>query len=715
MDIKFSKRLIQPVKHLSKICGITWSPNNKIIAVACSDRKIYLFDEQGNPKQNISTMSSSSEIYEIVQIQFNKESTKLAIIQSNKIIRIHDIKSNLKELKSNDTIFKQREKPNCLIWSKTKQDEVIFGGDEGNVQIYLTNKKIAYTLYTHKYSCVSISSSLDGKFIISGHKDCSVFMYDFVNSNNKKLFDHSCIPKCLALGINSNILAAGNDFRVAIYNDSGIKIQNFNYSNTNNMKEFYCCSTCNSGDLIGLGNFNACYFYLYNKKNNSWDAFKQKIDNYFSVTSLCWKPDKTALVTGNLMKSVDLFEVSIKSDDIKVSLFDVKQISDNQLVIKNNQTQKSNVIKISISSQIIKYDIYLNNYLVCYGNKSIILGNINQEKYSEIIWNKKGNEEFEFINSNICIMRSDEGLSLIEYGINEVLIYYPTNKKESSDINIIKDQYFEYLILIDQFDKAAQLKENDKDYKTAIDLYIKAGNPLKAESLFKQYYNENNFDNYIYKKIIESLNQAGLSDKSKELMQIMERKQNKFDIDKKEKSLNKGINESKNYISNYKNENLEKEPEKTFTNDCSKEDEIEKAIKENNIKKAIELMNTYQVINISVYINIGRHFEEQKDYKKAEEYYLKGCKPLMIYNMYIKLIFGEEDIKDYNTKLELNKFKNFFEQIENNAKQTPYKIEKFSENDKKIINEKINNFKNLLFNKNNTNLEKKIIIILKKK
>jgi hypothetical protein len=312
-------------------------------------------------------------------------------------------------------------------------------------------------------------------------------MYDFVNSNNKKLFDHSCIPKCLALGINSNILAAGNDFRVAIYNDSGIKIQNFNYSNTNNMKEFYCCSTCNSGDLIGLGNFNTCYFYLYNKKNNSWDAFKQKIDNYFSVTSLCWKPDKTALVTGNLMKSVDLFEVSIKSDDIKVSLFDVKQISDNQLVIKNNQTQKSNVIKISISSQIIKYDIYLNNYLVCYGNKSIILGNINQEKYSEIIWNKKGNEEFEFINSNICIMRSDEGLSLIEYGINEVLIYYPTNKKESSDINIVKDQYFEYLILIDQFDKAAQLKENDKDYKTAIDLYIKAGNPLKAESLFKQY------------------------------------------------------------------------------------------------------------------------------------------------------------------------------------------------------------------------------------
>ena len=661
MDIKFSKRLIQPVKHLSKIFGITWSPNNKIIAVACSDRKIYLFDEQGNSKQNISTMSSNSGIYEIMQIQFNPESTKLAIIQSNKIILIHNINPNKDESKLKDNIVRQSEKPNCMIWSKVNPGALIFGGDEGNIKLCLLNKNITYTLYTPKISCISISSSLDGKFIISGHKDYSVFIYNLENKKSKKLFVHSCIPTCLTWGINSNILVAGNNSRVVIYNDSGNKIKNFDYSNVKDIKEFYCCSICNSGDAIALGNFNSCYFYLYNKKNNSWNAYTITMDNYFLVSAICWKPDKTALITGNLKKSVDLFEVSIKLDDVKELLFDIKQVSNNQIIIKNNQTQKSKTVDILLSSKIIKYDIYLNNYLVCYGNESLILGNINQEKYSEIYWKKTGNEEFDFSNSNICIIRTNEGLSLIEYGTNEVLISYSTNKKEESEKNIVKDQYFENLILINQFDKAAQLKENDKDYKTAIDLYIKAGNPLKAENLFKQYYNENNFDNDIYKKILESLNQAGLSDKLKEFMDFMEQKQNELDINKKEKELHKETIKSKKNSTIYKNEKLEKKPEKSLiNNNYSKENEVEKAIKEKNIIKAIELMNEYQDINISFYIDIGKYFEEQKNYNKAEEYYLKGCKPLMIYNMYIKIKFGEEISNEYNNKLELDEYKKIF-------------------------------------------------------
>ena len=31
--------------------GDAWSPNNMRLAVACADRKIYLFDEQGNNKE----------------------------------------------------------------------------------------------------------------------------------------------------------------------------------------------------------------------------------------------------------------------------------------------------------------------------------------------------------------------------------------------------------------------------------------------------------------------------------------------------------------------------------------------------------------------------------------------------------------------------------------------------------------------------------------
>ena len=55
MNFKYSKTLLQPVNQLSKICSLAWSPNNMRLAVACADRKIYLFDEQGNTKDHFST------------------------------------------------------------------------------------------------------------------------------------------------------------------------------------------------------------------------------------------------------------------------------------------------------------------------------------------------------------------------------------------------------------------------------------------------------------------------------------------------------------------------------------------------------------------------------------------------------------------------------------------------------------------------------------
>ena len=59
------------------------------LAVACADRKIYLFDEQGNNKDHFGTKGSSGKVYEIVQILFNPESTKLAVAQSDNIIFVY--------------------------------------------------------------------------------------------------------------------------------------------------------------------------------------------------------------------------------------------------------------------------------------------------------------------------------------------------------------------------------------------------------------------------------------------------------------------------------------------------------------------------------------------------------------------------------------------------------------------------------------------------
>ena len=62
-----------------------------------------------------------------------------------------------------------------------------------------------------------------------------------------------------------------------------------------------------------LGNFNRFFIYTYNRRTRQWEELEVKnIQNYYTVTSACWKNDGSKLVTGNLCGSVDIFDVSMK-------------------------------------------------------------------------------------------------------------------------------------------------------------------------------------------------------------------------------------------------------------------------------------------------------------------------------------------------------------------------------------------------------------------
>ena len=223
------------------------------LAVANADKKIYLFDEQGINKDNFSTKAFKSEKYEIIQILFNPESTELAVAQSDNIINIYNIGLNWEEQKLIINEFELEAKPNCMIWSKISTKEIYIGLSNGDIRTCLLDKNnTSNLLYRHSLCCISISLSFDGKYIISGHRDCTIFIYNIEKNEVKKLVKHSCIPTCLAFGIYSSILAAGNDFKVVIYNDTGEIIQSFDYSNNDNIKDFSCCAMNNSADAIAL-------------------------------------------------------------------------------------------------------------------------------------------------------------------------------------------------------------------------------------------------------------------------------------------------------------------------------------------------------------------------------------------------------------------------------------------------------------------------------
>ena len=265
MNVSFAKNIIKPLNHISKICGIAWSPNGMILAIACGDRKIYLFDEQGNYKESFSTKEYSKENYEFIQILFNQESTKLAIAQSDNVIFIYMLDLNLGDHKKMINKIELSEKPKCMVWSKTNIKLIYFGSVDGIIRVCSDDKTTCNILYKHQSPCVSISSSLDGKYIISGHKDCAILIYEIETSVHEKLCTHICIPSCLAWGTSSSILVAGNNYKVVIYDNKGKMIQDFDYTNDDNIKEFGCCAISNSGEAIALGNTDCFYIYFYKK------------------------------------------------------------------------------------------------------------------------------------------------------------------------------------------------------------------------------------------------------------------------------------------------------------------------------------------------------------------------------------------------------------------------------------------------------------------
>ena len=56
-------------------------------------------------------------------------------------------------------------------------------------------------------------------------------------------------------------------------------------------------------------------------------------------------------------------------------------------------------------------------------------------------------------------------------------------KNNHRDVNEFKENYFQWLLETNQEAKAAEVKERECDYTTAISLYLKGGLPAKAANV----------------------------------------------------------------------------------------------------------------------------------------------------------------------------------------------------------------------------------------
>lgn len=135
MNFKPTKNIHPSADAMSKIYSITWSSNLMRLAVAFSDRSIWLFDENGEKREKFSTKagSKSNKSYVVRDTAFSPDSTKLAVAQSDNIVFIYKLGNTWGEKKSICNKFAQNSPVTCLVWPKDRHSDIYFGLAEGKV------------------------------------------------------------------------------------------------------------------------------------------------------------------------------------------------------------------------------------------------------------------------------------------------------------------------------------------------------------------------------------------------------------------------------------------------------------------------------------------------------------------------------------------------------------------------------------------------------
>jgi len=147
---------------------------------------------------------------------------------------------------------------------------------------------------------------------------------------------------------------------------------------------------------------------------------QREVPNLYTVTALSWRADGSRLIVGSLCGGVDMFDVCIRRSRYR-GTHEFTYVSLSQVIVKSLATGARIVLKSNVGFEIKKINIFQERFLVAHTPESLLLGDLQTCRLSEIPWHSTGNEKFFFENPTVCMIFKSGELSLVEYGCNEVL------------------------------------------------------------------------------------------------------------------------------------------------------------------------------------------------------------------------------------------------------------------------------------------------------
>ncbi|KAL7308007.1 hypothetical protein TKK_0000095 [Trichogramma kaykai] len=432
MLLKYLGSVVTPHTYENRVVGIAWSPNNLKLAVASSDRSIYLFDDKGVKKDRFSTKPIDSKngkkSYVIKGIAFSPESTKIAVGQTDNIVYVYKIGEEWGAKKVICNKFPQGSPVTCLAWPS--EGPIVIGLADGKVRAAIVKVNKAQTLYSADSMTIALATNSRGTGFLSSHADGSIIRYyvadDGAAEASGRVLTHPSPVYALAWP-QSHIVAAGADKRLVFYDaqrGKSVKVVDYGKDVTEHEMSVACCSP--SGQSIAVGSWNKLRIFDWSPRKNLWDESVVKaLPNFYTVTAIAWRRDGSRLVIGGLTGAVEHFETILRRSVVRGS-HEVAYVGPSQVVVRSLEDKHSRPVVVkSVSGHEID-DVKVmgkrDNHVVARTAGTLIVCDIERNALSEIPWeDKHGSEKFYFEYPGVCLIYGADELTLVEYGHNEVL------------------------------------------------------------------------------------------------------------------------------------------------------------------------------------------------------------------------------------------------------------------------------------------------------
>jgi intraflagellar transport protein 172 len=424
MQLKHLKSISQSTNGISKVTACCWAPNGKRLAICTTDRVVVIFDEEGVRRDKFATkpIEKGPKNYLVRQMAFSPQSDKLAIAQTDNMVFVYKLGTEWGDKKSICNKFQHSSPITSLVWPSKRTNEIVYGLAEGKVKIGQMKTHKAATLYQTDSYVTAIAVNPVGDAIVIAHLDGTVYTFWFENGERARervIARHPCPPFALAWG--SSICVAGNDSQVTFYDEDGGEEHTFDYSKDEGCKEFTVACSNPTGDAIVCGNFNSFYVYARTKDTMGWEEKSiSKVENMYTVTALDWKSDGSKLAVGTLTGVVDLYDVCVKRSLYKGG-FELTYVSHSQVIVRKQDTTSRIVVRSQYGCEITKTNIYQSRFVVAHTTETLVVGDMETLKMSEVQWHGDGTEKFIFENPSACIIYFAGEATIVEYGINEPL------------------------------------------------------------------------------------------------------------------------------------------------------------------------------------------------------------------------------------------------------------------------------------------------------